>query len=109
MKYKNTLQKGNVRFIIFREGNVWYGVCLEFNIVETGDNPREAMLLLFEAVEGYLESARKIKARPHILNQKADREYEEMWNVLEEHKKMPAKEVFTFGNLNISKRALVPA
>ena len=109
MNYKNTLQKGNVRFIIFREGNVWYGVCLEFNIVETGDNPRKAMLLLFEAVEGYLESARKIKARPHILNQKADREYEEMWNVLEEHKKMPAKEVFTFGNLNISKRALVPA
>lgn len=109
MKYKNTLQKGNVRFIIFCEGGVWYGSCLEFNIVETGDTAREAMLLLFEAVEGYLESARKIKARPHILNQKPDREYEEMWDNLIERKNIPAREVFSFGNLNISKRALVPA
>ena len=108
MKYKNTFQKGTVRFIIFREGNTWYGVGLEFNIVETGDTPREAMLLLFEAIEGYLESARRIKARPHILNQKTDREYEEMWDTLEERKKIRAKEVFTFGNLNIAKRALVP-
>jgi len=109
MKYKNTLQKGNVRFIIFREGDMWYGTCLEFNIVETGDTPQEAMLLLFEAVEGYLESARKIKARPHILNQSPDREYEEMWDALKEYKKTPAKEVFSFGNFNIGKRALVPA
>ena len=109
MKYKNTLQKGNVRFIIFREGNTWYGVCLEFNIVETGDTSREAMLLLFEAVEGYLESARKIKTRTHILNQKSYREYEEMWSTLEERKKIRAKEIFTFGNLNISKCALAPA
>lgn len=109
MKYKNTLQKGNVRFIIFRERDAWYGTCLEFNIVETGDTPQEAMLLLFEAVEGYLESARKTKARPHILNQSPDREYKEMWNALEERKKTPAKEVFSFGNFNIKKRALVSA
>ena len=109
MKCQNTFQKGNVRFIIFREGNVWYGVCLEFNIVETGDNPREAMLLLFEAVEGYLESGRKIKARSHILNQRPDREYEEMWDDLQEGKKIRAKEVSTFGNLNLSKHSLVTA
>lgn len=109
MKYKNTLQKGNVRCIIFREGDSWYGVGLEFNIVEEGDTPREAMLLLFEAINGYLESARKIKARPYILNQELDREYEKMWDSLEEHKKIPAKEVFFFGNLNIAKSALAPA
>lgn len=109
MKHKNTLQKGTIRFIIFLERDTWYGVGLEFNIVEVGDTPREAMLLLFEAIEGYLESARKIKARPYILNQKPDREYEEMWNTLEERKKIRAKEVFTFGNLNIAKCALVPA
>lgn len=107
MKYKNTLQKGRVRFIIFREKEVWYGACLEFNIVETGDNPGEAMLLLFEAVQGYLEAARKIKARPHILNQKPDREYDEMWNDLIERKNIPAREVFTFGSLNLSNRSLV--
>ena len=109
MKYKNTLQKGSVRFIIFREGDVWYGTCLEFNIVESGDAPQEAMLLLFEAVEGYLESARRIKARSRILNQRPEHEYETMWNDLQERKKVHAKDVFTFGNLNIAKRALVPA
>lgn len=109
MKRKNTLQKGSVRFIIFREGNTWYGACLEFNIIETGDTAREAMLLLFEAVEGYLESARRIKARQRILNQKPDREYEEMWENLIERKNIPDRQIFSFGNLNISKRALVPA
>jgi len=107
MKYKNTLQRGSVRFIIFRDRNSWYGTCLEFNIVESGDTPQEAMILLFEAVQGYLESARKIKARLHILNQKSDREYEEMWENLQECEARP-KNVFSFGNLNLA-RDLVPA
>lgn len=102
MKYGNTLQRGFVRFIIFREKNEWYGACLEFNIVELGDTPQEAMLLLNEAVEGYLESARKIKARPHILNQRPDPEYAIMWDKLQEHKKIPSREIYSFGNLNLS-------
>ncbi|MGQ9638819.1 MAG: hypothetical protein ACUVT6_13675 [Thermodesulfobacteriota bacterium] len=109
MKYKNTLQKGSVRFIIFKEGETWYGTCLEFNITETGDTPQEAFLLISEAVEGYLESARKIKARPHILNQRPEREYEEMWEALQKRREIPAKKVFSFGNLSITRRALVPA
>jgi predicted RNase H-like HicB family nuclease len=104
MKYKNTLQKGSVRFIIFRDGDNWYGVCLDFNIVEAGDTPQEATLLLSEAIEGYLESARKIKARPYILNQKPDPEYEEMWDKIEEKKSL-SKEVFSFGSFNITSRA----
>jgi len=104
MKYKNTLQKGSARFIIFREGDSWYGVCLDFNIIEAGDTPQEAMLLLSEAIEGYLESARKVKARPYILNQKLDSEYEEMWDRIEE-KKTLSKEVFSFGSFNIMNSA----
>lgn len=106
MKYTNTLQKGSVRFIIFRERDTWYGACLEFNIVESGDTPQEAMLLLFEAVEGYLESARKLKARPHILNQRPDPEYVAMWLKLQERKKIHNKEVYTFGNLTVPSRPL---
>ena len=108
MRYKNNLQKGSVRFIIFRDGDSWYGVCLDFNIVEAGDTPQEATLLLSEAVEGYLESARKIKARPYILNQKSDPEYEEMWNKIEEKKNL-SKEVFSFGSFNITSRAFASA
>ncbi len=103
MKNQNTIQKGSVRFIVFREAGVWYGACLEFNVVESGDTPQEAMLLLFEAVQGYLESAKKIKARPHILNQKTDPEYESLWAKLEEAKQTNRSlSVFSHGQVSIS-------
>lgn len=104
-KFKNTLQKGSVKLIVFKEKNDWYGTCLEFNITESGSTPQEAMLLLVEAVEGYLESARKIKARPSILNQSPDPEYSNMWNAIQERKKIPAKEIFFSGELNLSRQA----
>lgn len=102
---QNTLQKGSVRFIVFREKDTLYGICLEFNIVESGDTPQEAMLLLFEAAEGYLESVRRIKARPSILNQKPDPEYESLWDDLQGSKKICTKEAFMFSSLNVSSPA----
>ena len=103
MKYKNTLQKGSVRYIIFRDEDSWYGVGLEFNIVESGSTPQEAMLLLFEAIRGYVESVKKIKARPYVLNQKSDPEYEQMWKQLitSRLKQKELKSVFSFGQMNI--------
>ena len=100
MKYKNTLQRGSVRYIIFKEGDIWYGVALEFNIVEEGDNPVEVMASLFEAIKGYVETARKAKMRPHPLNQKLELEYEELWNKLEKKKARgitKSEEIYTFG------------
>jgi len=100
MKYKNTLKKGSVRFIIFRENDSWYGVALEFNIVEEGDNPVAVMASLFQAIQGYVETARKLKMRPMPLNQKSDKEYEELWNVLEKQKvekNTSSQEIFSFG------------
>lgn len=107
MKIPNTLQKGSVRYMVFQEDNAWYAVGFEFNIVEEGSTPEEAMLLLFEAIKGYVESARKIKARPNILNQKTDSEYETMWNGLRDQKK--DKNIFAFGELNLGKRFAVAA
>ncbi len=110
-KYKNTLQKGSVRYIVFREGGVWYAVGLEFNIVESGDTPQEAIMLLFEALSGYVESAKKIKARPNILNQKADAEYERMWQDVQNRKATTMKNIYTAGEFNTNKflnRALMP-
>ncbi len=79
MKYKNTLRKGSVRFLIFRDGESFFGVALEFNVIVEGANPQEVFLFLSEAVSGYLEAARKTKLRPSVLNQKPDPEYERMW------------------------------
>lgn len=97
---RNTLQKGSVRYIVFLEEETWYATALEFNITEAGDSPQEAMLLLFEAMTGYVQSARKMKIRDSILNQKADKEYEQMWASLQEQKK-PSLPVFTSGMFNL--------
>lgn len=95
----NTLQKGSVRTIIFKEKGTWVGVALEFNIVETGDDPREVLFMLDEAIRGYVESARKSKIRTTtILNQTADKEYETLWKNLESKKSIKSPyEVYSFG------------
>lgn len=103
MKYRNTLQKGSVRTIIFKEGKEWFGVALEFNIVETGDDPREVMIALDEAIRGYVISARKGKLRPLVLNQKADEEYERLWLGRKNPKLIPSPiQVHTFGERSLS-------
>lgn len=96
MLSKNTLKRGVVRCIIFKEEDTWYGVALEFNVVEQGDNPQEVMASLFEAVSGYVETARKLKMRTLALNQKPDKEYEELWKNLNKNK-MANKNVYFYG------------
>jgi predicted RNase H-like HicB family nuclease len=109
MKYKNTLKSGTVRHIIFKEDDTWYGVALEFNIVEEGNSPKEVFNQLFEAIQGYVETAQKLKIRPMPLNQKPDKEYQELWNKLEraEKEKSPApKNVYNFGYTPIKPYAM---
>lgn len=88
MRHKNTLDRGSVRYIVFqdKEDSAWYAVALEFNLVESGDDPQQALFALFEAIRGYMTSAEKIKAQPHILNQTPDPEYERMWAADQEAK-----------------------
>ena len=103
MKFKNTLEKGAVRHIIFKEDGVWYGVALEFNIVEEGDNPLEVMASLFEAIQGYVETAQKNKFGPAPLNQVPDKEYLALWYELEKGRTGVAqrtndpRQIFNFG------------
>lgn len=78
---------------MFKERDAWYAVALEFNMVESGDDPREVLLRLFEAVRGYVRSARKAKLSSDILNQEPDPEYEAMW----EGRKTPKPSIYTFG------------
>lgn len=98
MRYKNTLKKGSVRCIIFKESGIWYGVALEFNIIEEGQDPIAVVASLDQAMQGYIETARKYKMRPFALNQKPDKEYEDLWNALKNNKKIPTrKKVYSFG------------
>ena len=80
----NTVSSGAYRWMVFKEGDAWIGVALEFNIVVTGEDPRVVESELQEAVIGYLESAKKIKGFQSsqvnsILNQRTEQEYESKW------------------------------
>jgi len=100
----NTPTKGTVRTIIFKDKNIWVGIALDFNIIETGDDPREVFLMLDEAIRGYIISAKKIKgSRYQFLNQRADDEYENLWSNLVSPKpiKSPYK-VYSFGERVLS-------
>ncbi|OHA24416.1 MAG: hypothetical protein A3D50_00160 [Candidatus Taylorbacteria bacterium RIFCSPHIGHO2_02_FULL_44_12] len=101
---KNTMQKGSVRNIIFKEDNVWYAVALEFSIVIEGDSPEVASFNLQEAIVGYLESLRNSMVgglrTDAILNQMPDPEYETLWQALEENKPIPSPyQIHSFGRL----------
>jgi hypothetical protein len=79
----NTPLKGQFRHIVFKDGDTWYAVALEFNIVESSDDPKLAFFSLMQAVAGYVDSMKKIGgARFGALNQKSDKEYEDLWKTL---------------------------
>lgn len=84
----NNLTKGTFRHIVFKDGDTWYAVALEFNIVESSEDPKLAFFNLLQAVSGYIESAKKIKGtRFQSLNQKPDEEYEKLWSIITAPKK----------------------
>jgi len=100
---RNTYNSGQIRNIIFKEGDTWYGVALEFNIVESGNDPREVILLLDEAMRGYIKGASKAKLSYSVLNQNSDPEYEKLWSQIESKKivKSPFK-VYSTASIMVS-------
>lgn len=87
----NTPKKGSVRCIVFKDEDTWYGVALEFNIVVSAEDPDIARFNLDEAIMGYIESQKKIKgSRVAPLNQKPEKEYDDMWQNLTSSKPVPS-------------------
>lgn len=103
MPNMNTPEKGSIRCIVFKDGDTWYGVALEFNIVEAADDPEVVRFNLDEAMAGYVESQHKIKgSRVSPLNQKSDEEYEKLWSALQAGEPIPSPyEVKYFGFSNV--------
>lgn len=101
---KNTIKKGSVRYIVFKEKDTWYAVALEFNIVESGDDPREVLSLLLGAIQGYAKSLGKVGGLRDLnpLNQKPSKEYEDLWNNLHASKSIKSPyQISTYGVTNI--------
>ena len=104
----NTSQKGRVRYIVFKEKDTWYAVGLEFNIVEYAEDPQIALFRLFEALKGYVGSFGLVRgARPHTLNQKSEKEYEDLWNNLRAGKLVKSPyQIDSFGEKNLKSLAI---
>ena len=112
----NTPNRGQFRWIVFKDGKEWVGVALEFNIVIVGDNPRVVETELQEAAIGYVEATkeieRKVKGlRPTqidgILNQRSDEEYEARWITAQEAAQgnVPSPlspDIYRFGMTNLA-------
>lgn len=92
VKNKNTIKEGKFRHIVFKDKGIWYAVALEFNIVESAEEPKLAFFNLIQAVDGYVVAMKKVKGIRNFtaLNQKADPEYEAMWNNLYAKKPVPS-------------------
>lgn len=97
----NTPTKGKFRHIVFKDGDTWYATALEFNIVESSDDPKLAFFNMLQAVDGYIRSAKKVKgSRFQSLNQITDPEYEKMWKNL--HSPKPIKSPYQISMYGVS-------
>lgn len=98
----NTPAKGQFRHIVFKDNGVWYAVALEFNIVESSDDPRLAYFSLLQAVDGYIAAMRKVKGARNFtaLNQTPDPEYQKLWDTLASGK--PVKSPYQINSFGIS-------
>ena len=102
MAFRNTLHSGQVRNVIFREKGSFYGAALEFNIVEQGDSPQEVMLLLDDAIKGYVESAQKNKLSISVLNQEIDPAYEALWDAGQKGLKKKNQHIYSTSSQSIT-------
>ena len=96
----NTPTQGRFRHIVFRDSGTWYAVALEFNIVESSDDPKLAFFSLLQAVGGYIQSVKKVKGTQcyPALNQRPNSEYEDLWTNLNSPKPIKSPyEVNMFG------------
>lgn len=106
MSFLNTKHSGSVRNVIFQENGEWFGAALEFNIVESGDSPQEVMVLLDNAIHGYVEAAGVGKVSMGVLNQEVDPEYEELWSRGEKEYEDDGKKVYSTSSQPLAAFAL---
>ncbi len=71
----NTKDSGIMQFLIYKNGNDYVGVCLNFGIEEYGDDPLKLKKSIFEAAQSYLESVKKKGLSDEYLNVVPEKEW----------------------------------
>ena len=94
---KNTKKRGQFTIFVYRErANHYIGVCLEFDLIEEGENAREVMKQIQEASVGYLKTVIKNNLDDDLLNKKAplkyQRKYQELLKLKKKESAIPREE-----------------
>lgn len=79
--FNNTYKKGAVTYLIFKEGNKFVGVCLEFNLEVEANTPQETKERIEDYSKAWLENVVKNKLSEELLNKPAPKKY---WNIYRE-------------------------
>lgn len=102
----NTKEKGYIHYIIYKEGDEYIAVCLDFGLIEYEQNPKKLEKSIVEAALSYLAAVRKKNLPDEYLNLPVEKKYrdilKEMEMIVELNKKAsmktqpPAKEDLTY-------------
>ena len=89
---KNTKDQGIIRFITIPDKeNGFLGVCLDFDIVISGENRRAVMDRVQESAMGHLSIVVEKGLSDSLLNRKAPMRYWDIYEMMNEHTKLRAR------------------
>lgn len=86
LRFNNTYDSGKLTFIMFKEGNIYTAVCLEFDLLTQAENPKDAEERISDYAKAWLTNVKKNKLSEELLNQPAPQKY---WRI---YKKMLEEE-----------------
>ncbi|MBI2475900.1 MAG: hypothetical protein HYV67_01510 [Candidatus Taylorbacteria bacterium] len=89
----NTKQRGLIEYLVYKEGNLYVGVCLTFDIVEEGNDPDKLMLSIQEAAKLHLKVVRDRKMSDELLNRHTEEKYWKIYFQAMEELQKPRKPV----------------
>lgn len=81
---KNTVEKGTVTIFSYfdTQENTFIGVCLEFNIVLTGNHPFAVTHEVLEMAKSHIETVRDHNLPDELLNRHAPKKYWDLFDKL---------------------------
>ena len=80
----NTYKRGTLRFLIFKKGKRYVGVCLDLDLVEEADTFKKAESGIFKLAKFHVETVIKKNLGKELLNRPAPEKY---WKKLDEVRK----------------------
>ena len=72
---QNNKERRTVEYLVYKDSDIFVGVCLTFDIVEEGNDPTELMKSVKEAAELHLETVIRNNLPDELLNRYAPEEY----------------------------------